>query len=494
MADFGDLPERVRLPDGRIEPFEPERITRSLFAAAERVGRADAFLSQEMTEGVLYFLAAESVGEETTPADITEIVGKVVRELGQPGIARAYEERPATVPVPSVPQVGVPATPPWLTASRTALDIHRAAATDRLTELSLERVYPRDLAAAHREDLIRLTDLAAPFELTGLVVPPGADAWTTVIDARNLASEFIALDGPEFDLATQAGDIEELSDRFLQNLQRAAQTTGLTVILNVNVTDPPRLAQGVGPLFGPATPDGPRRREIAEVLARNATGPVVVYWHVSDGAAVVPARPNVEYVFDRARGSVPVGPGLDRATPAVLTRVGLNLGQLLKQLGGPPVDPAVFLKKVGSLTRFAKTAGHVRQDFLRKHGRPGLREAFLLDRARLVLEPTGLAAAAGATDRPPGEFARDILKAIRAAAETDRPRVLPIRVEVSPDQNDGVLSGTTPRQKVKSASALHAVCGGGSLILNRPALAEAEALIRSAYESGLSRLAFREDS
>jgi hypothetical protein len=494
MAKLGDLPERVRLPDGRVEPFEPERITRSLFAATERVGRADAFLSQEMTDGVLYFLAAEAVGEETTPSDLTEIVRKVVRELGQPAIARAYEERPATGPTLSVPPAVAPTTPSWLTATRDALAVRQSAAEDRLTALSLEHVYPRDLAAAHREGLIHLTDLAAPLELTGLVVSPGSDAWTTVTEARNLAGEFIALDGPEFDLAVQPGDARELTDRFLQDLQRAAQATGLTVILNVNVTDPPRLAQGVGPLFGPAMLDGPRRREIAEVLARNTTGPVVVYWHVADAVQTVPAGPNVEYMFHRPRLPVPLGPGLDRATPTVLTRVGLNLGRLLEQLGGAPVDPTVFLKKVGSLTRFAKTAGHVRQDFLRKHGRNGLREAFLLDRARLVLEPIGLAAAAGASERPPAEFAHDILKAVRTAAETDRPRVLPIRVEISPDQEDRLLSGTTPRQKLKSASALHAVCGGGSLTLKRPALAEAESLIRSAYESGLSRLRFCEDS
>ena len=206
-------------------------------------------------------------------------------------------------------------------------------------------------------------------------------------------------------------------------------------------------------------------------------------------------RPNVEYVFDRSRGPVNLGRGLDRSTPAVLTRVGLNLGRLLDQLGGPPVDPGVFLKKVGSLTRFAKTAGHVRQDYLRKQARNGIREAFLLDRARLVLNPTGLGTVAGASDRPPVDFARDILKAIRTAAETDRPRVIPVRLEVSLETEDEAgFSVTSPRQKVKLASALHAVCGGGSLTLDRPPLAEAEELIRSAYESSVSRLVFREDS
>jgi hypothetical protein len=56
-VDRGSLPETVHLPDGRAEPFEPERISRSLFAAGERLGRPDAFLARELTEGVLHFLA-----------------------------------------------------------------------------------------------------------------------------------------------------------------------------------------------------------------------------------------------------------------------------------------------------------------------------------------------------------------------------------------------------------------------------------------------------
>ena len=36
----GELPESVRYADGHTEPFEPERITRSLFAAAEQLSQA----------------------------------------------------------------------------------------------------------------------------------------------------------------------------------------------------------------------------------------------------------------------------------------------------------------------------------------------------------------------------------------------------------------------------------------------------------------------
>jgi len=100
-------------------------------------------------------------------------------------------------------------------------------------------------------------------------------------------------------------------------------------------------------------------------------------------------------------------------------------------LGGPPVSSELFFMKLASLTRFAKTAGHAKQDFLRKHGRPELREAFLLDRARLVLIPDGLEEVATMTELPPAEFVREIPRAMKLAAEQDRPRMLPVRIELS---------------------------------------------------------------
>ena len=111
MAEFGDLPERVRLPDGRTEPFEPERITRSLFAAGERVGQPDAFLSQEMTEGVLYFLAAESVGagdhaRRASPKSSARWSASSVSRRS-PGPTRSGRPRPG-IPASARPRTGPP--------------------------------------------------------------------------------------------------------------------------------------------------------------------------------------------------------------------------------------------------------------------------------------------------------------------------------------------------------------------------------------------------
>src|SRR4051812_17011830 len=56
-------------------------------------GKPDAFLARELTEGVLHFLAVDATGNDITTADIAWVVVKVVRELGHPDLARAFEER-----------------------------------------------------------------------------------------------------------------------------------------------------------------------------------------------------------------------------------------------------------------------------------------------------------------------------------------------------------------------------------------------------------------
>src|SRR5260370_41496804 len=86
------LPAWVSKRDGRIVPFEADKISQALFAAAESLGKPDAFLARELTEGVLHFLAGGSSGNISTPCQIAELVIKVVRELGQPAFARAFSE------------------------------------------------------------------------------------------------------------------------------------------------------------------------------------------------------------------------------------------------------------------------------------------------------------------------------------------------------------------------------------------------------------------
>ena len=83
-------PEWIYKRDGRLDPFDADRLCRSLFAATERLGRPDAFTARELTDGVLHFLADETENRIATTAQVAETVVKVVRELGHPAVAQAY--------------------------------------------------------------------------------------------------------------------------------------------------------------------------------------------------------------------------------------------------------------------------------------------------------------------------------------------------------------------------------------------------------------------
>src|SRR5713101_3041300 len=82
----------VHKRDGRLVPFEADKISRALFAASESAGRPDAFLARELTDSILHFLAVEITDVVPSTAQIAECVTKVVRELGQPALARAYAD------------------------------------------------------------------------------------------------------------------------------------------------------------------------------------------------------------------------------------------------------------------------------------------------------------------------------------------------------------------------------------------------------------------
>lgn len=507
------LPDTVRLPDGTLQAFEPERITRGLFTATERLGHGDAFLARELTDGVLHFVSAQDLGTTTTPEDIAEIVNKVVRELGHPALASEYERRHSLPPdSPAVAQKVVGSTwPAWLWPESSPAAVIRTAAAKPLEALSLCHVFPADLVSAHREQLLTLGGLETPLELAGLVVSPQrGQMLRSMQTAREIAGEFVAIDGPEYDLAAEQGGVETLAAEYLDELRLAADVTGLRVILNLNAASPPpRTGDSPGPLFQTAAGElRERRGEFAAALADRANEScLTVWWHVSAdsiqsewlrrGVQLAQEGRGIEFVCDHAAGPTSLGPGLDRQTPATLLIVGVNLARLVDMVGGPPIEPAPFLAKVSSLARFAKTAGHVKQDFLRRHGRPGLRAGFLLDRARLIIVPLGLPGPARATDRPPSEFAAHVIKSLRSAAENDRPRQLPILIDAPLDELGWEAvgePGLSFRHQLRSATMAHSAAAAGRLVLQpEPGGFDVDAglaAIRQAFQSGIRRLRF----
>ncbi|MCE9533928.1 MAG: hypothetical protein K8T89_22810, partial [Planctomycetes bacterium] len=439
------LPSLIIQRDGRSAPFEPEKLSRSLFAATEALRAPDPFLARELTDGVLHFLEVDSAHLPPTADELIELVVKVVRELGHPALAKVYEERVrAVVSKPSEPaSAEEPTLDPFVS-------LHRTAALTSL-KFSLERVYPRDLVSAHQNGLLRLDDLKHPYELAGVVLSPiPVDHWAllkSIVAARRVAGSFIAFDGVEYAVADCEGSPEAVVTSFRDCLDESERLTGLHAILNLNVATLPAWAAqaGLGPLFPDEKPSAERNRldRIALLLLEQAKGQTV-FWHLSEKDFAdtsqlneivrrVVHRSGVEFVFDRPRRPVVLGPGLDRQSPATLGIVGIDLPRFVEHLGGGQIEPDLFQQKLATLARFAKTAGHARQDFLRQHGRPELFEGFLLERAVEIVLPIGGIAAVRRSMNQPSDWEAIIqhsaqtLKSIQHVLEIDQLRPMTTR-------------------------------------------------------------------
>jgi hypothetical protein len=428
-------PAWVYKRDGRLVPFEADKISRALFAATEARGRPDAFLARELADGVVHFLADENDGTPPTTAQLAELVVKVVRELGQPALAETFAEfarRREQTRLPGTPQGNpqdeppqgppVPRSPgPLVTLSFPAgapLADVLAACTRGYT---LQAVFTRDLVAAQDAGLITLTGLETPDRLAGCVLGPpvsGGDLTAAVEEAHRRAGSFVALDAPEHWLAVGGKADEAGADELVGQLSLGLRLTGLYAVVNLNSAAPPPWADELagGPLFaGRRRPGGlaSLRDRLASAFlgAGGAAGRVRVDWHLSErdfdeagverlGQLARRALGGVAlgFVIDRPRRAVPLAEGADRQHPAVLIQVGLHLPRLAEQ-PGIDGDPERFLHKLGSLARLALSAAVQKRDYLRRQDRarpaetagvPAVTSGFLLDRARLVVVPVGL--------------------------------------------------------------------------------------------------------
>src|SRR5438128_1677698 len=132
MSQAHGLPAWIYKRDGRLVPFEPDRITQALFAATEARQQPDTFLARELADGVLHFIGQEfSPSETPTTTQIAELVIKVVRELGQPALAEAFagenQRRAEAVPQQRVAQ---PAAAEISAKTKSTEVVYRFAATD----------------------------------------------------------------------------------------------------------------------------------------------------------------------------------------------------------------------------------------------------------------------------------------------------------------------------------------------------------------------------
>src|SRR5580700_7512344 len=95
------LPAWVSKRNGQREPFDADKICQALFAASDALGSANAFLARELTDAIVHFLAADAGATHVTTVQIAEQVVKVVRELGQPALAQAFEQGAGRPPAPA---------------------------------------------------------------------------------------------------------------------------------------------------------------------------------------------------------------------------------------------------------------------------------------------------------------------------------------------------------------------------------------------------------
>jgi hypothetical protein len=517
------LPVWVSKRNGRLVPFEADKISRALFAATETLGRPDAFTARELTDGILHFLAAEAENSVITAAQISELVIKVVRELSQPALAQAFAEF-ARRPPQAAPERSESGTSQEASAANVAggtydLDtvdpqaaIWRAGSAS-LREYSLRNVFTRDLLAAQADGLLTLTGLETPLQLAGCILgPPTRMRIVEGIEhALKSAGTFVAVDGPEHSLHGADAAVT-----YARELAIGLRATGLHAVVNLNSALSPSCADdlGEGPLF--ANPEPATQSDQCATLARDlleqivldgfADGKVRVDWHVgerdfagrAEGALQRLARRAVEgnglaFVFDRTRRPVALAEGLDRRHPAVLLAIGLQLPGLASQ---PRLraQPALFLQKLESLAHLALSAAVQKRDFLRRHdtGRP----AFLLDRARLVVVPIGLEAVAQdlgqgglCTSRSGLEFARQIVRRLRevlqkggrlSGLETCVDSAVEFAMEDLAAQSaqrpalraSGLTSSdphATPKSQLKAAGSLHAAAEAGTAVVHMPA-------------------------
>jgi hypothetical protein len=486
------LPEWIRDADGTRALFEPEEISRDLFAAMEARGEPNSFLARELTDAVLFFLD-QNAEAEIERAELAELVRKVVHELGHPDLADEYEALQQVPDAsPRVDQVEVvePLTP-LLGAIRgrePPLELERVVSRSLLRDYSTRHVYPRDLLSAAEQRLIVLTDLESPLELASmnLHVSQETDLLAALLDGRQVVSERVVLFGIE-KLGISPAQVQTA-------LTRAGEITGLHLEVRLNHAETPAAVTG---LFSsaPSEEAGPiDHRDWLTGLKPHSR--LSIGWHLDeshltpDTAERLLAAREVELIFPPSRPTP--------KAEAVLTSVGMNLGELFAQLG-EKIDLDLYLKNLGTLTRLAKSVGYVRRKYLRKHAREAALRGFRLERARLRVVLTGLEEVArhlaGSAASSPSKWVEmqvKLLTTVRESLDRDRPGSLPSIVETVQTFETEPL---TLSQQIRFGAQLQNAAGGhGTLRLRGEegqrwqADSVAETL-RRAWDAGIGRLA-----
>ncbi|MCL2695149.1 MAG: ATP cone domain-containing protein, partial [Clostridiales bacterium] len=82
--------QEIRKRDGRIEPFNREKIKNAIWQAALALDGTNEALSEELTDEVVSIANTRFAGETPEIEDIQDIVEKVLIENGHARTAKAY--------------------------------------------------------------------------------------------------------------------------------------------------------------------------------------------------------------------------------------------------------------------------------------------------------------------------------------------------------------------------------------------------------------------
>ncbi len=408
MSDeIAHLPAWVRRRDGSQVPFEPDRICQSLFAAAETLGTPSAFLIRELTDVVLHFLGKDPFDGIPTTTQIAVEVEKVVREVGHPELAQRFAD------LQQHSDAAIEIAEPGITVDWTSSPQRFVA--NCLEAYALQAIFSRDVAAAAREGLIRLSGLDAPAALSCLVLetPRLAELpWWLALDPwREAGGARWIVESPEWLCTPQMHPA--LTPHLCERLLSLPTLSARDVELHLNIAEPPSWSPGraVNPLFSTGDDDGasPERSNFLDGLLerwKSLEAPRVpsIAWHVqanafTDDAArrqlltlirLALAGRDVRFLFDRPSAPITLADGLDRKCPGILLEASLDLGRLADR-ADVAHDGVVFLKKLPSLARIAVSAAAQKRQYLRRlPDQSPLKRRFLIERAAGVVAPLGL--------------------------------------------------------------------------------------------------------
>jgi hypothetical protein len=483
------LPAWVRRRDGSQVPFEADRICQSLYAAAEATSAVpSAFLIRELTDVVLHFLAQTPFDGIPSTAQIAEQIEKVIREVGQPVLARHYADmhkQAGAVHDLTGPRITIACTGPPDRFVKECLQAY-----------SRQAIFSRDVVAVMSEGLLHAGGLDSPGSLASLVLETARLAevpwWLALEDWRACGGERWIVESPEWLCTGQAHP--SLTPHLCERLLSLPILAQRTIELHLNVAEPPNwsVAHPARPLFTPdeeeatlqersnfldgllerwKTLDSPKIPAIAWHLHERSFRDETERRQLHDMLRQALQGKAIRFVFDRPRSLIALAEGMDRRCPGVLLEVGLDLAMLAQR---PEVekDGAILLKKLPSLARIAVSAAAQKRQFLR--GLPEaspLKRRFLIERAAAVVVPFGLdEAVRGLTgeslNRSPLslDFALRILQTLNEALQkAGRSINLDLRVD-SPTlpAADPMLSS---RKQLDIAGKLHARAGAGTATL-----------------------------